>query len=108
MQNAQQYASDDIMMICTGSEVKWISTDAYFNLDEVVFVEPPEHAPDITSQVDCTNKSLSDLQGKGALSHSVDAQLLAYHALVSSIEQRPYTAFAYLTAQTRAPPSIIV
>lgn len=104
--NAQRYATDDAMMICTGSEFKWISTVDYFASGEMVFIDPPTDAPASVENVDC---SFSYLAEQYTDISNLPAQLdknIAYKAKALALAQRPYTAFAYRTAQTRAPPIV--
>jgi hypothetical protein len=102
--NAQQYATDDAMMICTGSEFKWISTEDYFSSGEMVFVDPPTNAPTSLENLDCSFSYLAEqFIDNTDLPPQVDFGI-AYDATALTLAQRPYTSFAYLNAQTRAPP----
>ena len=104
--NAQQYATDDAMMICTGSEFKWISTQDYFTSGEMVFIDPPTDAPSSVDNLDCSFSYLAEQYlDKTELPTQVDKSI-AYKAKALALAQRPYTAFAYSTAQTRAPPTV--
>ena len=104
--NAQQYATDDAMMICTGSQFKWISTKDYFATGEMVFIDPPNDAPISVDNLDCSFLYVAE---QYIDSHVLPMQIdkgIAYQAKALALAQRPYTAFAYSTAQTRAPPYI--
>jgi hypothetical protein len=104
--NAQQYSTDDVMMICTGSQFKWISTEDYFTTGEMVFIDPPADAPQSVDNVDCSFVYLAEQYTNNlALPVQVDKSI-AYQAKVLNLAQRPFTAFAYSTAQTRAPPIV--
>lgn len=104
--NAQQYASDDAMMICTGSQFKWISTEDYFTTGEMVFIDPPTDAPTSIDNVDCSFSYLAEQFTENTdLPVHLDRNI-AYKAKALALAQRPYTAFAYSTAQTRAPPIV--
>lgn len=101
---AQQYATDDAMMICTGSTFKWISTAEYFDSGQVVFIDPPANAPTNLQSLDCSFEYISDQHTDQTNVSYQDNISIAYKATVLTRAQRPYTSFAYLTAQTRAPP----
>lgn len=104
--NAQQYATDDAMMICTGSQFKWISSEDYFTTGEIVFIEPPTDAPTNVDNLDCSFSYLAEqYTDKTELPTQVDKNI-AYQAKAIVLAQRPYTAFAYSTSQTRAPPTV--
>ena len=104
--SAQQYATDDTMMICTGSQFKWISATDYFASGEMVFVDPPTDAPASVDNLDCSYLFLAEQHiDDNSLPKLIDPNI-AYQAMVMAIAQRPYTAFAYNTAQTRAPPQV--
>jgi hypothetical protein len=104
--NAQQYSTDDVMMICTGSQFKWISTEDYFTTGEMVFIDPPADAPQSVDNVDCSFVYLAEQYTNNlAVPVQVDKSI-AYQAKVLNLAQRPFTTFAYSTAQTRAPPIV--
>ena len=104
--NAQQYATDDAMMICTGSQFKWISTEDYFATGKMVFIDPPSDAPTSVDNLDCSYLYIAEQYiDKDVLPTLIDKSI-AYQAKAIVIARRPYTAFAYSTAQTRAPPFV--
>jgi hypothetical protein len=104
--NAQQYATDDAMMICTGSQFKWISTQDYFTTGEMVFIDPPSDAPSSVDNLDCSFAYTAVQYIDNDVLPTLFDKNIAYQAKARAIAQRPYTAFAYSTAQTRAPPYI--
>ncbi len=101
---AQQYASGDEMLICTGNTFKWISQRAFLETGEFVPIEPPADAPAQISEVDCSNQYLSDLQTDNSFVVSIPENDLVARAKTLRLAQRPYTAFPYQKAQSRAPP----
>lgn len=104
--NAQQYATDDTMMICTGSQFKWISTEEYFSKGEMVFIDPPNDAPTSVDNLQCSFLYVAEQYiDNNVLPAQIDKGI-AYQAKALAIAQRPYTAFAYNSAQTRAPPHV--
>lgn len=103
---AQQYAGEDQMLICTGNTFTWISQKAFFETGEFVPVEPPENAPAAMSEVDCSNQYLLDLQTDNELAATLPENEVVARAKTQRLAQRPYTAFPYQTAQSRAPPQL--
>jgi hypothetical protein len=104
--NAQKYATDDAMMICTGSQFKWISTEDYFSTGEMVFIDPPTDAPKNIDNLNCSFLYIAEQYIHKDVLPVLPDRNIAYQALTRAIAQRPYTAFAYSTAQTRAPPIV--
>jgi hypothetical protein len=102
--NAQQYSSDDAMMICTGSTFKWISTQAFYDLGQMVFIDPPADAPHHIDNLDCSFEFISDNEKQSINDTNSYTLNLAYQAMATVRAQRPYTAYPYQSAQTRAPP----
>lgn len=103
---AQQYASEDAMLICTGSKIKWISQSTFEQRGVVMEVEAPTDAPEGLHQLDCSFSFLVDnLLEPFSLIKMVD-EYLAYQDVIADLFQRPYTSFAYLKGQTRAPPQL--
>ena len=101
---AEQFADENAMLICTGSKLKWISTDAYFNYNKVVFIDPPEQAPEQVEDIDCANVFISDKHIAKIAKFPVFTDFLAHQAFTSRLQQRPYTAYPYRSAHSRAPP----
>lgn len=104
--NAQQYATDDAMMICTGSQFKWISSEDYFATGKMVFIDPPTNAPNNIDNLDCSFSYLAEQYTESHVLPTLVDKNIAYQTYALAIAQRPYTAFAYSTAQTRAPPTV--
>ncbi|MGJ8680015.1 hypothetical protein [Paraglaciecola sp.] len=104
--NAQQFVSDDAMMICTGKSFKWISTQAYYDLGELVFIDPPADAPSDISNIDCAYGFILDHEKQTKQDPATLSQRVAYQTNVLSLAKKPYTAYPYQTAHTRAPPLI--
>ena len=104
VEQAQKYASDDAMLICTGSTFKWISQSVFFDTGEFSFIEPPEDAPETVHQVDCSYSYLADNQSDQTFESFLSAEFVAHNSYVARLAQRPYTAFPYQKAQPRAPP----
>lgn len=102
---AQAYASGDAMLICTGSDYKWVSYSAFFGRGETVFVAAPDGAPlPDDGSLDCGYEFLSLHDEHVTELPQIAIQLLVYQQLVQALGQRPYTAYPYRTALSRAPP----
>lgn len=104
---AQSYASDDAMLICTGSDYRWISQSAFIEFGETVYLEAPSDAPTTDGHsLDCGYKYLSLHDDHvGELPHIAGAAL-AHQQLVQRLAQRPYTAYPYQHSLSRAPPHL--
>ena len=104
VEKAQSFAGQDAMMICTGKTFKWVSLSAFEELGELKFIEPPENAPESVHEVDCSYSYLADNQSDNQHSLQDIQSYAAYKALTARLAQRPYTAFPYQQALSRAPP----
>ncbi|WP_235312760.1 hypothetical protein [Paraglaciecola algarum] len=104
--NAQQYASVDAMMICTGSTFKWISATDFYELGKVIFIDAPADAPDNIHNLDCSFVYINDHDKQKTHDLINTVKNIAYRASVLTLAQRPYTAYPYQTAQTRASPLV--
>lgn len=104
--NAQQYVSDDAMLICTGSTFKWISTVDFYASGKLTFIEPPADAPNNIDNLDCSNVYINDPDKQPLQSILLNQILVRYQAIELDRLQRPFTSFPYQTAHSRAPPII--
>lgn len=103
LQAVQQQTFDDAELICTGKQMKWISVSLSYQASQFVFIDAPEEAPEVNHL--CPNETLTEPNHLLATnSVTVLQQYVSYRAKVSQLVQRPYTAFPYTHAQTRAPP----
>lgn len=104
---AQHYAKNDAVLVCSGTSFKWMSKSAFIEKGLVIYIDAPENAPEEYHQVKCSYAYLADLHTDNV---SVDVNIqkseIIYHALVLTIAKRPYISFSYLTALSRAPPYI--
>lgn len=60
LNNAQQYADEDRILICTGSVYKWISLSSFEETGQLEFVEAPSNAPANLQEVKCSFAYLAD------------------------------------------------
>ncbi|WP_269518290.1 hypothetical protein [Alteromonas sp. BMJM2] len=116
MQQAQLLASEDIELICTGKNMRYISVSqtqlkgefVYVNLDSPDFpaLSDTPDTLDHSQPIDCTNGTLADLPSSDSgVSHdTIDTLFVRYKALETRLQRQPYTAFAYSAALSRAPP----
>lgn len=103
MTRAKAYERDDIVMICTGRDMKWVSMQASWQAGHFVFVEPPADTPPHFKHVQCTFGYLDD--------HKAELPDVAGEALpqVASLTpqqhaQQAELAARYASARSRAPP----
>lgn len=102
---AQQYATNDAMMICTGSTFKWISVKDFYESGQINYIEAPADAPDNIRNVDCSYSYIAEQYTNSTYTPFSLVDFIAYQATTLDRIQRPYTSFPYSTAQTRAPPT---
>ena len=104
MQNAQQYQSDDSLLICTGKSVKWISQSAFVDFGVVVELPPPSAAPDNLHQIDCGADTLSDQKTPlNSATDQVDATF-TQASLILSLDLASPLGRRFTLPQNRAPP----
>ena len=106
MNAAQKLASTkaDVMLICTGSTIKWVSESAYLLTGDIVEIAPPTDYQSGSDEVDCVYSFFSDV--------STDDFLL-FDKIVTSLrfyQTSQYLFFIHLSAQyssalSRGPPS---
>ncbi len=104
---AKAQQGEDIELICTGADMRWISLSQTELAGEFVFIDLDEHQEADTS-VPCINKVQADTQSTtlhtlSALSVTI---ITAFNAHIERLAQRPYTAFPYAKALSRAPPAL--
>lgn len=102
-----EVSQEDIELICTGKDMRWISISATQLQGKFVFVTPDlddEH----TTHVDCTNNVLADTPQSTPIPSdiSVSTDFVEYTSYSARIAQRPYTSFTYAAPLSRAPPTI--
>lgn len=109
--NSQQLATlrlqsfNDIELICTGKEMKWISLSKTAQSNHFVFVNVPLEALDIEIKNLCPDNVLSDFKNIiAALEHDGLVQFVSYRARLVRLAQQPFTAYPYQKAHSRAPP----
>ncbi len=102
---AQTFANDDAVLICTGHEFKWISLSTFEQTGTLEFIQPPEDAPTNAHGIKCTFAYLADCHNDKALvaTNVVSVAPLTQNSLflpnLSFVKTHPYTL-----ASTRAPP----
>lgn len=101
---ANLFATEDATLICTGNQLRWISLSAFYETGQLSFIEAPENAPESIDEVDCVYSFLAEPTTDTFNSVQLLASFNAYKSYAASINQRPYTLFAYQTSQSRAPP----
>jgi len=103
---AQSYATDDAILICSGTSFKWMSKSAFIDEGKIIYIDEPENTPSEYHQIDCSYSFLAE-HHVFELSSPVEIQIseIKYKALAIRIAQRPYTSFTYSTSLSRAPPT---
>ena len=104
----QDKTQGDIELICTGTQMKWISLSLTQEIGSFVYVEAPEEFDDTSFEHLCPVGAFADIQPFDELSRTgVLITFQVFQALISRINQRPYTLFAYQNPLSRAPPSLV-
>ncbi|MDF2178878.1 hypothetical protein P2G88_11520 [Aliiglaciecola sp. CAU 1673] len=103
MAQAKSFENEDIVMICTGRDMKWVSMDASWQAGHFVFVDPPANTPKRFKHVQCSFGYLDD--------HKADLPVFDGLAMTHSNALTPQQqaqqaelAARYAKAQSRAPP----
>lgn len=106
IEKANQYKTEDATLICTGSQLRWISLSAFYQTGKMVFIDAPNDAPEQLEQVSCVYSYLSDSYTDTLFTYKAISSIAAYRSYVVSLHQRPYTLFPYQTSHSRAPPAV--
>ncbi|WP_016954633.1 hypothetical protein [Catenovulum agarivorans] len=106
-QQAQQYANDDTVLICTGAQFQWISLSATQSAGQLVFVEPPQDAPTELKQIDCSWGLLAEPAYHADISVTAKVSFTQYQALQTRLYQQAYRTFNYRPNLSRAPPAFV-
>lgn len=97
--------NDEVMMICSGTEIKWISKLVYLQTGKVEFVAEPQDVPTETSNFECPNSLLVKFSAEMSIFETTaKIKWQQFIAVFEALLQRPYTSFAYQVRQPRAPP----
>jgi hypothetical protein len=96
---------NDVELICTGKEMKWISLSKTAQSNHFIFVDAPEEAFDIDIKNLCPDNVLSDFKSTIAnLDQDGLAQFVSYRAKLVRLAKQPYTAYPCQKALSRGPP----
>lgn len=108
MLNAQ--SQQDVLVICTGSETKWISAEHYFDFGEIVEVEHPTDTSHSHLLLACANTLAYDNKPVSLAALSlVSGALYCLSNASSALESPALIQHLYALASSRAPPySILV
>lgn len=102
---AQHYAINDAVLICSGTAFKWMSKSAFIEKGLVVYIDAPEDVPSEYHKVKCSYAYLADIHTDDlSVNSNTQKSDIVYQALVLTIAKRPYTSFPYSTNLSRAPP----
>ncbi len=106
MNSAQKLAATkaDVMLICTGSTIKWVSEAAYLLTGDIVEIAPPTDYQSGSDEIDCVYSFLSDVSTDDIMMFDNILESLRY------IQTSEYLFFIHLSAQyssalSRGPPS---
>jgi hypothetical protein len=103
MSATQSLASDDVLAICTGKSVKWISAEVYFTSGELVEVEAPEASPENLHEASCVLAQLSDLPNTLENTYTLSVTLAGHEQILYTLVCRFCTSIQSVNL-ARAPP----
>lgn len=102
---AQSYSDQDRVLICTGSNMKWVSLSQTELAGEFVFIDPPEEAVQFQYELDCASEVLLQLTD---FDHVVPVSELVTRLTQGAVNENLYSAaetqWHAISAQPRAPP----
>jgi|TARA_R110002012_G_scaffold153561_2_gene313677 hypothetical protein len=102
---AQTFANDDAVLICTGHQFKWISLSTFEQTGTLEFIQPPDDAPTNAHSIKCTFAYLADCHNDKAL---VATNPVSVAHFTQNSPALPYASVVknhpYSLASTRAPP----
>ncbi|MEM0912393.1 MAG: DUF2946 family protein [Pseudomonadota bacterium] len=102
---AQANASDDAMLICSGSEYQWISQAAFMESGNIVYLSAPDNGSHSEKHsLDCGFQCLSLQDNFIHQTAKTLAIVNAYEQALLRLLQRPYTSYPYRHSLSRAPP----
>jgi hypothetical protein len=105
--NAQ--SQQDVLVICTGSETKWISAERYFDFGEIVEVEQPADTSDTHLLLACANTLAYDNKPVSLTALSIAPVAIYSLSNVSTVLQnQALVQDFYALASSRAPPHSIL
>ncbi|MBT0586268.1 hypothetical protein [Alteromonas oceanisediminis] len=107
---AQGMASNsaDVMLICTGSDVRWISESAFLDTGQIIEVAAPSEAPDHWQTLDCSSAEATEptLDVFSVFPRGVE---LAPHSVKTTSQlQQLFLNAQYASALSRAPPTTFI
>ena len=102
----QSLASDDVLAICTGKSVKWISAEVYFASGEVLEVDAPTAAPENLHETSCVLAQLSDLPNTLENHYSLSVKTVGHEHIFLSLSRGAATR-SLSVHLARAPPHFL-
>jgi hypothetical protein len=107
LNQAQSFANQDAMLICTGKTFKWISLQAFDENGKVEYIEPPDSAPDSPQHLKCSYTYLAESSSDDEfVSFDMPTFRQNHTQLLPQHEELLVPSSKHLFAVTRAPPSI--
>jgi hypothetical protein len=102
----QSLATDDVLAICTGKSVKWISAEVYFSSGEVLEVDAPNAAPENLHEASCVLAQLSDQPNSLENSYSLSVKPVGHEHLFVGLFRSAITSSKSVNL-ARAPPHFL-
>ena len=96
---------DDIELICTGSDMRWVSISMSAQANQLVFVDPPSQsqqieADELCADIDARDDDTFDLITNGAWISSWST----FYAVALALQQARLLSHKFLLSTPRGPP----
>ncbi len=106
LQSLNAQSQQDVLVICTGSQTKWIAAERYFDFGEIIEVMPPSDIDETQLLFACPEAVANDHKPFSlALANlSVPTPNYVIQLVWQLLDGLPLTQLAYALPSTRAPP----
>jgi hypothetical protein len=108
MAQMQSHATQNTLAICTGTTMKWISADVYFDTGEILEVSAPNNTPENLHEVDCVFAHFIDAPKFSPASIHIYKVQTAPSLQITSEQSTSITLLLANQKRARAPPVVLV
>lgn len=96
---------DDVELICTGSDMRWVSISMSAQANQLVFVEPPSESQQIAADELCPNIDARDNDTVDLMSNGVwISSWSAFYAVAFAVQEASLLTHKFLLSTPRGPP----
>ena len=106
LQSLNAQSQQDVLVICTGSQTKWIAAERYFDFGEIIEVMPPSDIDETQLLFACPGAVANDHKpfSLAFANLSVPTPNYVIQLVWQLLDGLPLTQLAYALPSTRAPP----